>query len=360
MKIFSKTIQIFTKKCEEYLKEILRQEVKTSVARSRFTFNSLSLPLRVVSFESDSTLGLFDPHTYQIGLNQKLMFGTKEKTLKDILRHELAHYINFIENQDPHLPHGKEFKEICHRYGWDTSISKASIDINLADSKLEGDLNAEKLKRKFKALLKLSGSDNPHEAELATIKANQLLLKYNLDKLDHDSQDPIYSDILLTSKKKNAKMIALYDIISTFMVKPILIYGHKQVSLEVCGSRENIELAHYVANFLDQELESLWSNNDLKGLKAKNSFFTGIAKGYLSKNSEALDQYDKAAKKDLIVLEEKLKFKMELVYPRVGHTSSKSSMDSDAFASGKRAGSSLTINQAIKNKSGKIKQLMGL
>lgn len=360
MKIFSKTIQIFTKKCEGYLKDILSQEVGCAVARSRFTFNSLSLPLRVVSFESKSTIGYFDPHTYQIGLNQKLMFGTKEKTLKDILRHELAHYFNFIESHDVHLPHGVEFKRICERYGWGQLISKASIDIDLTDSNLEGDIAAEKLKRKFKALLKLSSSDNPHEAELATIKANQLLLKYNLDKLDEDIERPIYSKILLTNKKKNSKMIAIYDILSTFMIRPILIYGYKQVSLEVCGSKENIELAEYVASFLEIELESLWSKNNLKGLKAKNSYFSGIAKGYLEKNLQAQDSFDKKTKTDLIVLENKLKLKMDLVYPRLSHTSSKSSLDSNAFKSGKKAGNSLTINQVLKNKAGKIKLLAGL
>ena len=360
MRVFSKNIQIFTKRCEDYLKEILKDEVGCKVLRSRFIFNSLSLPLRIVSFESNSTLGYFDPHTYQIGLNQKLMFGIKEKNLKDILRHELAHYFNFIESHDVYLPHGVEFNQICNRYGWNKSISKASIDIDLADKKLEGDLDAEKLKTKFKALLKLSESDNPHEAELATIKANQLLLKYNLNKIDLNKEEPIYSDILLSQKKKNAKMIAIYDILSTFMVKPILIYGHKQVSLEVCGSKENIELADYVAQFLNQELETLWKKNNLKGLKAKNSFYSGIAKGYLGRNNEVQEKYDISMKKGLIILDEKLKLNMELIYPRLGHTTSKSSVDLDAFASGKKAGNSLTINQALKNKSGKIKQLMGI
>ena len=55
-----------------------------------------------------------------------------------------------------------------------------------------------------------------------------------------------------------------------------------------------------------------------------------------------------------------LQFQMNMVYPRQGHTSSKSSIDNDAFNSGKKAGLGLTINQALKNKSGKIKQLIGM
>lgn len=360
MKVFSKNIQIFTKRCEKYLIDILKTEVGCKVGRTRFVFNQLSLPLKVISFESTSTLGYFDPHTYQIALNQKLMFGVKEKTLKDILRHELAHYLTFIETQNVHQPHGVEFKAICQRYSWSQSVSKASIDIDLTDKKIEGDLASEKLKTKFKALLKLSSSDNQFEAELATIKANQLLMKYNLKKLDEKSDELIYSDVLLTCKKKNSKMIAIYDILMTFMVKPILIYGHKQVSLEVCGSKENIELASYVTHFLDQELDQLWKKSSLKGLRAKNSFFSGIAKGYLSRTEEVQKNYDNSMKQGLIVLNEKLKINMELIYPKMSHTYSKSSLDTEAFSNGKKAGKSLTINQAIKNKSNIIKQLIGV
>lgn len=360
MKVFSENIHLFCKKCETHLKLILTDEVGAKVARSRFIYNYLSLPLRVVLFESNSTLGYFDPHTYQIALNKKLMFGMKEKTLKDILRHELAHYINFIENQVTVMAHGPEFKAICTRFGWDKSISKASLDIDLSESKLEGDLNAEKLKTKFKALLKLSESDNPHEAELATIKANQLLLKYNLNTIENIDENIIYSNVLMTVKKKSAKLTAIYDILQTFMVKPVLVYGHKQVALEANGPKENVELAEYVANFLDLEFENLWKKNDLKGLKAKNSFFSGLAKGYLSKSDEMRSNQDASMKNALIKIEKNLNANMNLIYNRMSHTSSKSSIDAGAFDRGKKAGKSLTINQAVKNKSGKPKLLTGV
>lgn len=360
MKVYSNNINLFTKRCEESLKKILSSEVGCKIGRTRFTFNSLSYPLKIVCFESQRTLGYFDPHTYQIGLNKKLMFGVKEKTINDILRHELAHYLNYIETTDLTLPHGDEFKAICQRFNWSDSVSKASIDINLADENLEGDLVAEKLKRKFRSLLKLSSSDNPHEAELATVKANQLLLKYNLSKLNSPCDDVIYTDVLFTVKKKNAKIIALYDILSTFMVKPILIYGQKQVSLEVCGSRENIELAHYVCNFLSSSFDDLWKGSELKGLRAKNSFFTGIAKGYLEKSEGAINEQSPEMKKDLIILKEKLSLNLELIYPRLSHTSSSSSLDHGAFRKGHCAGTNLTINPALKNTKNKIKQLMGI
>lgn len=356
MKVFSQNIHLFAKRCESYLKKVLTQEVGATVGRTRFTLNNISSPLRVVIFESKNSIGYFDPHTFQIGLNKKLMFGTKEQTLKDILRHELAHYLCFLKFKTDFAPHGPEFKNVCLHYGWDKSVSKAHIDLDLTDEAVEGDLKAEKLKTKFQALLKLSSSDNIHEAELATMKANQMLLKYNIE-LNQVDEELIYTDTLLTFKKKSAKLIAIYDIISTFMVKPILIYGHKQVALEACGSKTNIELAQYIANFLDQELEKLWNKNKspkLKGMRAKNSFFKGIAAGYLEKNDQTLKALDPESKNALVHLNKKLEINMNLIYNKTSSSASQSSVDHAALAKGRAAGKNLSINQAIKNTSKKL------
>ncbi len=356
MKIYSPNIHLFAKRCENYLKNILTDEVGAVVGRTRFTLDNVSSPITVVIFESKNTLGYFDPHTFQIALNKKLMLGIKEQTLKDILRHELAHYLCFLSYRNDFAPHGEEFKQVCSLYNWDKSVSKAHIDIDLTDENIEGDLRAEKLKTKFQALLKLASSDNIHEAELATIKANQMLLKYNLE-LSQDSEELIYADILLTFKKKSAKMIAIYDIISTFMVKPILIYGHKQVALEACGSKTNIELAQYIAHFLNQEFERLWEKNksiSLKGMRAKNSFFKGIAAGYLEKNELSLRQLDKESQNALIALSKTRDINMNLIYKRTSSSRSQNTIDSSAMAQGKIAGKNLSINQAIKNTKKKL------
>ena len=352
MKIFSESIHHFTKKYEKELKKILWEEMHLKAQRSRFLYKNYYYPLKIVVFKSQSTLGYFDPHTYQIGLNQKLMFGSKDKTIKDILRHEMAHYMCFIEFKNDFKPHGEEFKSICARYGWDEQ-TKAQMNIDLADELTEGDLKAEKLKQKFRALLKLSESDNPHEAELATLKANQLLIKHNLNKLESE-ESMICSQQILEAKRKNAKLTAIYDILTHFMVKPIFVYGNKTVFLEVCGSPENIELAEYVANFLDLELENLWKiekKKGMSGLRAKNSFFTGVARGYSDKVNQMQENFSENDERALLVIKQDLDLKFKNLFNRVSHTTSANGIDPHAMNAGKKAGKSLTINQAIKNKS---------
>lgn len=354
MKIFSANIHLFTKKCELALKEIIQTELKLKVNRSRFMYNKYSVPMHIVVFESINTLGYFDPHTFQIGLNRKLMFGVKFDTVKDIIRHELGHFICFLDYKNDYKPHGAEYQEVCARFGWDKLVAKASLDIDLADEKIEGDLKSEKLKRKFKALLKLSESDNPHEAELATLKANQLLIKHNINLLESVEDQFIYTNYIFEDKRKSAKLNAIYSIVQSFMVRPIIVYGNKKVFLEVCGSKENIELAEYIASFLNFEIDRLWNTikgPNLKGTQAKNSFINGVAQGYLKKVTEIKTQFSKDDELAIVKIESNLDNMVNLVYRRLSSTTSKSNLDKSAYDAGKKAGKNLNINQAIKNKS---------
>ena len=354
MKVFSENIHLFTHKCEQFLKDIINQETTLKLRRSRFEFNSYTYPLHIVIFQNQTKLGYFDPHTYQIGLNQDLMYSTKESVLKDILRHEFAHYLCFLMYPNATEAHGNEFKSICESFGWDRSISKASLNIELANNEKIGQLASEKLINKIKNLLKLADSDNVHEAELATLKANQLLLKHNLQYYDLESSDKrTYTKTLITSKRKNAKLSCIYDIIKHFMVRPVLIYGQGQVALEATGSLESIELADYVTAFLDRELEVMWKKNKsprLKGLKAKNSFFHGVAKGYHQKAQSIKDDLKVEEKNALVIIEKDLDEMMNKIYRRISHTSSRSSFDSNAYDSGVSAGKNLNINKSVKSK----------
>lgn len=357
MKIYSEAIHLFTQRCEAYLKEIIVKETDLKLNRSRFEINKYTYPIHIVAFTQSDKLGYFDPHTYQIGLHQNLMHQATIPILKDIIRHELAHYLTYISHPNATKPHGSEFKDTCLKYNWNQSIAKAQININQANSEVEGDLKTQKIITKIKALLKLADSDNVHESQLATLKANQLLIKHNIESLnDAHKEEVIYVDVLLKVKRKNAKLSAIYDILKHFLVKPILIYGKNQVSLEVSGNLSNLELARYVVSYLDSEFEHLWKNNkvNLKGLRAKNSFFSGIAKGYDEKMQELKNDFTTSEQKALTLIDQKLNINMNAIYKRLSSVSSHRSLDTNAYGQGKKAGNKLSINSAIKNKTKKL------
>lgn len=357
MLIYSETSFLFIQKCELILKKIIKEETDLQMRKTRFAFNNYLFPIHIVVFEGETKLGHFDPNTYQIGLNKSVMYQAKESVLRDIIRHEFAHYVTFIKHGNVDH-HGVEFKSICKEYNWGSDVSHASANIDFQNDKVEGDLKSEKVINKIKNLLKLASSENQHEAELATLKANQLLLKYNIDRLDSTQSEDYFVTNVLKVKRKNAKISTIYSILKHFMVKPVLNYTKDGVLLEVTGTRYNIELSEYVANFLDVELDRIWNaakgENKLSGLRAKNSFFNGLAHGYDQKMQSVEKSFEKSESKALMVIKDQLEIQTARIYKRLSSSYSNSQKDYGSHELGKKAGKKLNINKGISTKSEKL------
>lgn len=350
MLIYDSTSLAFIKKAEAFLKEILEQ-AGIKVRTSRFEYNRILYPLQVVVFEGKEW-GHFNAPYYQIGLNRKLIYLAKDSVVRDILKHELAHYLTHIIYPNAR-PHGLEFKEVCTRFGFPEDVARATMDLDESNLSKEGDLHSEKILEKVKKLLMLAQSSNSHEAELATIKANELLLRHNLDYCQ-DRTEPIYMDRLLLRKRKDTKISAIYSILKHFIVRPVISQGKNSCCLEVSGTLTNVKLAGYVANFLEQELDHLWKlaqkEDGLQGLQAKNSFFLGVASGFDQKMKQVKTHYSEADKKALMVVEQKLDFDTQIIYKRLGSSRSSHQMDFVANKKGQEKGLSLTIRNAVEGK----------
>lgn len=357
MKIYTETTFAFIEKCKSYVKEILNNETDIAFKKSRITYNQYTFPLNIITFVDSQKIGYFDSSNYEIGLNSNLIFSVKEPVLKDILRHELAHYITMLKHGDV-LPHGKEFQSICQFYNWNKSISKASMNIELANNELTGDLKTEKMISKIKNLLRLSQSDNEHEAKLATVKANELMLKHNLERVScFKNRDPesheetIYIDTVYTSKKRNSKLSAIYSVLTHFLVSPVINYTSEGVRLEIAGNKTNIEIGKYIAEFLNRELDKLWAiakyKNNLKGLKQKNSFFAGVARGFDQKMHQQNSNLSSQESSSLILIKEDLKIKTDKIYGRLRSSTSKNTIDRTSLNLGQNAGKNLTIHKGL-------------
>ena len=351
MKVYSETIFSFIQKSNKMLKDILEKETNFNVRRSRFEYKGYLYPIDVIIFEGDM-LGYFDPGHYQIGLNKYLIHQAKDNLIKDILRHELAHYITHLFYGAGVKAHGEEFKHVCNLFNFPDEVKKASMDFQMANQEMKS-FHSEKILNKVKNLLKLAESSNAHEAELATLKANQLLIKHNLEFSEINYDQEFFVKKLLERKRKDAKLACIYDILKHFMVRPILSYGKNNVCIEVTGTRTNIELAVYISGFLNKELDRLWDNfkseHKLKGLKAKNSFFYGLANGYNEKMNKV--EYSQNDKNALVKINNQLDEKVNRIYRRLSHASSNGSRDNKSFGLGQKAGKNLNINQGVKNNS---------
>lgn len=351
MFIYDSTSIAFIKKSETFLREIL-VACGIEVKRNRFLVNKYLYPIHIVIFEG-SELAHFNAAYLQIALNKNLIYKAKESVLRDILKHELAHYLAHIHYGL--IPsHGKEFHEICSRFGFPKEIALATMNLDESNHAKVGDLESEKILERVKKLLSLAQSSNTHEAELATIKANDLLLRHNLKYIEN-SDESIYLNRILSRKRKDSKLTAIYSILKHFIVRPVISQGQGICCLEVSGSLTNVKLASYVASFLDQEMDFLWTEtkkeHQLNGIQAKNSFFIGISEGFEQKMNAAKSAYSIQDKKALIIVEKNLEVATNQIYRRLGQSRSDHQKDNKANSLGKAKGLNLSIKRALEGTS---------
>lgn len=339
----------------------MQDEMGLSVRRSRFLWRGYTYPLHFVCFEDPKKLGYFNCQNFQLGLNKKLMFLAKDEVIKNILRHELAHFYSFllhgkkfIELQD----HGAEYQKVCRGFHWGPEVSAAYSTLEEDNREALPDAEFEKIKSKITKLLALSSSENAHEAEMATIKANEYLIKYNLKNLslDREGEDDLGETVVSTvisAKRMNATLNGLYDILQYFHVQPVLNRSGTGVGLDVVGSRLNVEVADYVCKFLDGEFQRLWKlaqkNKGLKGLKKKNSYIFGLSKGLSSKLASERHNLQKSGhSKELISLKDQLERRVAMAFPRLSRQQgSQAALDANAVTQGHKDGRNIQLRPGV-------------
>lgn len=354
MLIYSKTITSFIAKVKNEARSIMNMEMGLNFKKTRFEYLGHLYPIHFVVFEDPSKLGQFVPSHYQIALHKKLMFLAKDEVLRDIIRHELAHLYTFIKHGPNVENHGREYHETCKGFNWGPNVSRAYSDLNLDNAALPPDENFNKIKSRIEKLMALSESNNSHEAQMATAKANEYLLKYNLKNIESKQEEEICVLGVYKAKRMNATVNALYDIITHFYVQPILNRSREGINLEVVGSRINVETADYVVKCLCYEFERLWKkaskeDSNLKGINKKNSYINGLASGFVQKIKKEKQPFETSHAKELLVLNGVLKEQVAVAYPRLSRQgASQASLCGEASAKGFSDGLSLSLKKGIK------------
>lgn len=352
MIVYSKKIIQFVNEIKATIKEILSNEIRLEVSRDRFydRRRQISYPIKVVIFNNKSMLGYFDASFYELGFHECLMHSSREQ-LHDMIRHELAHYITFINYGSGVPAHGTEFRGFCERMGWGEKVYLATTCLD--DGRSTPNIDDSGVLRKVQKLMALSTSSNKNEAEQAMIKSQQLLLKHNIESkyIGGENEEQMYLKRILKQKKETAKMRAIGRILSTFFVNTVYARVGDFTYLEILGTAVNVEIAEYVATVLDSELDRLWDHaqrqTNLKGIIAKNSFLFGIAQGYCKKIGALKKEYDTEATNALIVIEKKLVDAQAMAYRRLTTVKSSARCCPESSALGEKMGKQLNINPAL-------------
>lgn len=372
MFVYSEKIVEFIEIIRFQIKEILSKELKRKVFKDRFYSEDqrYHYPINVVIYNNRSMLGYFDGEFNELGFHERLMHVRSDQ-LSNIIRHELAHYLCFIKYGYEILPHGVVFKQFCESVGWNSEVSAATICLDDSDQACNGENSG--IFRKIQKLMALATSSNSHEAEMAMIKSQQLLLKHNIETeslgreiglhMNPDDKEKVFLKRLLKRKKADAKMQAIAHILSTFFVNTVYNHSRDYTYLEIVGSLVNLEIAEYVSEILETQLEWLWNQakqeHCLKGLVAKNSFFLGIARGYCAKIEAIQSTYSQDVNNALMVIEKKVDSAKSLVYPHLTKRKSARKYCPDSAALGVMVGKKLHFNPAINRASQNLGLFIG-
>ncbi len=360
MLIYNKVSQEFTQQIIKLAKDILTNEMGINFKSKRVHFQGYSIPLSFCCFKDKKTLGFFDSKLFQIGINIYLIEQDID-VIKNILRHELAHFYLQITHKNAKQSHGPEFRDIFRKFSWSENFSKASIQISFNEEK------NEKVLSKIEKLLALADSSNQHESELASRKAKELLAKYNIDPNLRESDDT-YVARVLEFKRRTPLVDGIYDVMSEYFVYPIINQGPGGGYLEVIGSKTNVTIADYVAHFLTHSINNIWTiakkNNNIKGIVAKNSFYHSFFKELRTKlENESQDIFrNEKNSRDIVIMKNNiakdLSFRVQNVYPHLRSLQSGSrKIDHRASTLGRETAKSFSIKPALKKEqksSGKL------
>ena len=209
--------------------------------------------------EGTSRLGLWSGGRRLISISEEHIWSSPWAEVVETLRHEIAHqYVDEVAEAADEKPHGPAFRDACRMLG-------ISSDATGHVRKPPGGAS-DAILRRIRRLLALAGSTNEHEARIAAAKAHQLMLKYNIDRVEGGGREAYtyrrlgkgYASIP-HERHLIAGILRGYYFVQTIWVREYDVRRCRwENRLEVLGTEENVALAEHVHDFLSAQSERLW------------------------------------------------------------------------------------------------------
>ena len=237
-------------------------------------------------------LGQWDAAHRRIVLSRYHVQDDPWADVLDTLRHEMAHqYVTEVLRPHDEAAHGEAFYEACRRLRCEPRASGRHPQAAQVTARAE----EERVVRLVKKLLSLADSPNEHEAQAAVNKAQQLLLEYNIDLVETDAERAFERLRLGPVKGRHAAWeLWLAMILNEFFFVEVLWTrsydagrDHEGTVLEVYGTVTNLEMAHFVYDYLSQLLTRLWDDyrrrRGLDGNRERMRYYAGVLQGFHGK-----------------------------------------------------------------------------
>lgn len=357
---------------ENQLKSAWVRQLRDDWKNANYTYfkDRMRLP-NIGLMDSSSLLGLWKGGYHRsLTISDFLIRNHPWELVLEVLYHEMAHqFVEEILGIRDALPHGEAFRRICLEHEIDhTASGELQPWVERRTKGCAVDPENRRVLDKIQKLLALAQSANRHEAESAMEKAHDLLLKHNLSLLEARAKGGyIHKQIGEVGRKNPMKSLIGTIIGQFFFVETIWVFGYcprtnaKGRALEIYGKPENVEMAEYVHDYLNNVSESLWreyrKEKELSGNKHRRTFIYGLLAGFYEK----LDYRDAVNRSDKLIWkgDPNLREFFRRKNPKIRNSRFLHSKScEDAYASGKARGKTLVVHKGVQEgKSGKVRLL---
>jgi len=231
---------------------------------------------------SRSRLGCWDPRLRTIEISEPLLLERGWSAAIAVLEHEMAHQFVHEQLGGDEPAHGPLFRKVCEERGIDARAAAEPESSGASHPVLD----------RIRKLLSLAQSANPHEAQSAARTAQRLMLRHNIDQLGTERCDGYASRRLgrTTGRTTEAERLLGTILQDHFFVDVIWVHGYRPADgmhgrvMEVCGRRENVEIADYVFNFVTGTADRLWREhkrgNGIQGNADRRTYLAGVMAGF--------------------------------------------------------------------------------
>lgn len=325
-----------------------------------FLRGALSAP--VFALMDNATLwGSWQPRGRLLSINEQLVREHPWQAVCEVLKHELAHQVvDEVFEVVGEAPHGPAFRRAAELLAL---TAKACPKVETGDPlrELRGDGSSnwqDGRLRKVRRLLALAESTNVHEAEAALLKAQELLLRYNIDLGEQTGEQGYGVRWLGAVARRRSRAVRLVSgiLAQHFFVEAIWVdsfdveRGVAGRVLEISGRVENVELAEHVFYEVQRAADELWHKHrreaGLAGNKERRRFIGGVLIGF----EEQLGEQAARRRADRALVwrgDPLLQAFVRARHPRVS-SESLSVRGGGSFAAGREAGRGLRLRAGLR------------
>ncbi len=318
-----------------------------------FFLRALTQPAIELS-EASTRLGRWVPGVRTIELSRGLVLERPWGVVVEVLKHEMAHqYVHEVLGATSEAAHGPAFRELCARLGIDAAATGLP-----GEGAAEGSESARVLER-IRRLLALADSPNANEAEAAMAAAQKLMLRYNLDvAATRGDAEAGYGFRHLgapTGRTGEHERLVAAILAEHFFVEVIWVPVYRPLDqrhgsvLEICGTKENLEMASYVHAFLLHAAERLWREHKrergVRGDRDRRTYLAGVMSGFLEKLRA--QRTENRAQGLVWVRDADLDGFYRRRHPRITHVRTRGPRRTEAHAHGREAGRALVIHKPV-------------